>query len=82
MSIIKINIHFSGAKLWNAIKEQLKSASRFRFKRTISHLQILIGVLYTANCVHSPCFDLLLASILCLFVCAFVDLLQLKIFSL
>ena len=31
----KINIHFSGAKLCNAIKEDLKSASRFRFKKLL-----------------------------------------------
>ena len=29
----KFNIHFSGAKLWNSIKEDLKSASHFRFKK-------------------------------------------------
>ena len=29
----KFNIRFSGAKLWSAIKEDLKSASRFRFKK-------------------------------------------------
>ena len=37
----KFNIRFSGAKLWNAIKEDLnltlnlKSASRFRFKKLL-----------------------------------------------
>ena len=31
----KFKIHFSGAKLWNAIKEDLKSASRFRFKQLL-----------------------------------------------
>ena len=31
----KINIHFSGAKLCNAIKEDLKSGSRFRFKKLL-----------------------------------------------
>ena len=28
-------IRFCGAKLWNAIKEDLKSASRFRFKKLL-----------------------------------------------
>ena len=31
----KIYIRFSGAKLWNAINEDLKSASRFRFKKLL-----------------------------------------------
>ena len=31
----KFNIRFSGAKLWNAIKEDLKSVSRFRFKKLL-----------------------------------------------
>ena len=31
----KINIHFSWAKLYNAIKEDLKSSSRFRFKKLL-----------------------------------------------
>ena len=31
----KFNIRFSGAKLWNAVKEDLKSASRFRFKKLL-----------------------------------------------
>ena len=31
----KFNIRFSGAKLWNSIKEDLKSASRFLFKKHI-----------------------------------------------
>ena len=29
----KFNIRFSGAKLWDSIKEDLKSASRFRCKK-------------------------------------------------
>ena len=31
----KFNIRFSGAKLWNAVKEDLKSAGRFRFKKLL-----------------------------------------------
>ena len=31
----KFNIRSSGAKLWNAIKENVKSASRFRFKELL-----------------------------------------------
>ena len=31
----KFNIRFSGAKLWNVIKEDLKSASHFRFKKLL-----------------------------------------------
>ena len=31
----KFNVRFSGANLWNAIKEDLKSASRFRFKKLL-----------------------------------------------
>ena len=31
----KFNICFSGAKLWNTIKEDLKSASHFRFKKLL-----------------------------------------------
>ena len=31
----KFNICFSGAKLWNAIKEDLKSARHFRFKKLL-----------------------------------------------
>ena len=29
------NIRYSGAKLWNAIKEDLQSAGRFRFKKLL-----------------------------------------------
>ena len=63
-------ISVSVGLLFNAIKEDLKSASRFRFKN------IDWCTLYAANCVHSRCFVLLL----CLFVCVFVYLLQLKYF--
>ena len=63
-------ICFSGGKLCNAIKEELKIASRFRFKK------LDWCSLYAANCVHSPCFVLLL----CLFVCEFVIYYILKFF--
>ena len=68
--IMEYVISVSVGLLWNAIKEDLKSASRFRFKN------IDWCTLYAANCVHSRCFVLLL----CLFVCVFVYLLQLKYF--
>ena len=43
----KFNIQFNGVKLWYSIKEDLKSASRFRFKKLLifSQLHILIGSL-------------------------------------
>ena len=76
----KFNIRFSGTKLWNAIKEDLKSPSRFRFEKLLKESVIskycFKGTLYAANCVHSRCFVLLL----CLFVCVFVYLLQLIYF--
>ena len=31
----KFNIRLSGAKLWNSIKEDLKSASSYRFKKLL-----------------------------------------------
>ena len=31
----KFNLRFSGAKLWNSIKGDLKSESRFRFKKLL-----------------------------------------------
>ena len=31
----EFRIRFSGAKVWNNIKEDLKSASRFRFKQLL-----------------------------------------------
>ena len=31
----KFNIRFSGAKLWNAIKDDLTTASHFRFKKLL-----------------------------------------------
>ena len=76
----KFNIRFSGTKLWNAIKEDLKSPSRFRFekllKKSVISKYCFKCTLYAANCVHSRCFVLLL----CLFVCVFVYLLQLIYF--
>ena len=70
------------------IKEALKSASRFRFKKllkecVISKYWLFHGVLYAANCVLSRCFASLfiyysLKIFLSVFMCAFVYLLQLK----
>ena len=84
MSIIKINIHFSGAKLWNAIKEQLKSASRFRFKKLLKEQSVIskYWLVYYIQLIVCTAPVLTCFLLLRLFVCAFVDLLQLKIFSL
>ena len=69
----------NSSSIWNAIKEDLKSASRFRFKKlkkNLSSPNIDWYTLYAANCVRSCCFFLLLY----FFVCVFVYLLQLIYF--
>ena len=80
--IMEYLISVSVGLLWNAIKEDLKSESRFRFKKAfkrICHLQILIGVLYMQLIV---CTAVVLS---CFFVYSFVSLFiyySLNIFSL
>ena len=69
--IIEYLISVSVGLLWNAIKEDLKSESRFRFKKAFKrfcHLQILIGVLYMQLIV---CTAVVLS---CFFVYSFVSL--------
>ena len=80
--IMEYLISVSVGLLWNAIKEDLKSASPVRFKKAfkrICHLQILIGVLYMQLTV---CKAVVLS---CFFVYSFVYLFiyySLNIFSL
>ena len=69
--IMEYLISVSVGLLWNAIKEDLKSESRFRFKKAFKrfcHLQILIGVLYMQLIV---CTAVVLS---CFFVYSFVSL--------
>ena len=66
----KFNIRFSGAKLWNAITEDLN------LNQKLSSPNIDWCTSYAANCVNSRCFVLHL----CLFVCVFAYLLQLIYF--
>ena len=69
----KFNICSIGAKLWNAIKEELKSASRFRFKKLLKEsLLFFLTSLFIRLCLINL-LQLKYFFFVC-FLCAFVYL--------